>query len=301
MKESHVLSIRSTAPPCPQTRNQKALAVHHARLKERNGIFHETCNRNALTYRQSKDFCQAVTTARQDLKKAWPCKKNGQITILHKNDFLIQMSHQANATFQQSLSNKKKPCLITTHFVPLFKFNQKNPIKNDLSILRNFDLSHGAEVIAKEENAGGNSVISEVLSFEFMKRAFGAELEHTEMQLQYFPIGSKKTDYSIKLDGERIGVSVTRAMHFLNDELFTERDAEMLLKKKLNGVNISSQNIVKKHKWERQILHIFTRTEKIAKTIENVYRKLKSDYRTNTIVVITVAPNCNFLFWKNIL
>ena len=229
-------------------------------------------------------------------------KKAQTIILSKKNDFIIRLGHDARATIQQSLDNKKKPCIVNnTFFLPQFgnNFSLKDYMprcKDDLSILEKFDLSDGAKTIAGEENAGGNSVISEVLSYEFLHRAFGAELEHTEMQLKYWPAESKKTDYSIKLNNQILGVSVTRAMHFIDDELFTEHDATMLLKKKLHGINMSSMNIVKRHKWEKQILHIWTRTEKIAQHLERAYRKLKSCYRANTIVLITVAPQCNFLF-----
>jgi len=237
---------------------------------------------------------------------AKPNNKNHKaqtVIFSKKNDFIIRMGHDARATIQESLDNKKKPSIVNkTFFLPQFgnnNFKLKDYVpscKDDLSILEKFDLSAGAKTIAGEENAGGNSVISEVLSYEFLHRAFGAELERTEMQLQYWPAESKKTDYSVKINDQIVGVSVTRAMHYRDDELFTEHDAGLLLKKKLHGINMSSMNIVKRHKWEKQILHIWTRTEKIAQHLERAYRKLKSSYRANTIVLITVAPDCNFLF-----
>ena len=60
------------------------------------------------------------------------------------------------------------------------------------------------------------------------------------MEIQYFPEGSKKTDYSVLLFGKPIGVSVTRAMKFSGK--FTEEDAINLLEKKLLGIILSSEN-----------------------------------------------------------
>ena len=60
------------------------------------------------------------------------------------------------------------------------------------------------------------------------------------MEIEYWPEGSKKTDYSVMLYGRPIGVSVTRAMKFKG--VFTEEDARVLLYKKLFGILVSSAN-----------------------------------------------------------
>jgi len=89
-------------------------------------------------------------------------------------------------------------------------------------------------------NAGGNSVISEVMSFELMHRCFGAKLLKTEMDINYYPYGSKKTDYLIQIYGKTVAVSVTRAMKYSG--IFTNLDARHLLIKKLDGINWSTRN-----------------------------------------------------------
>ena len=73
-----------------------------------------------------------------------------------------------------------------------------------------------------------------------MKNSFGARLLKTEMEIEYFPEQSKKTDYSVLINNKHIGVSVTRAMKFKGD--FTEEDARVLLYKKLYGIIVSSEN-----------------------------------------------------------
>jgi len=102
------------------------------------------------------------------------------------------------------------------------------------------DLCDGARRIMDEPNAGGNSVWSEVLSLEVLYRMFGAKLVKTEMEIRYAPAGSKKTDYSCVIAGQKLGVSVTRAYKYRG--VYTNEDAALLLHKKLYGVLASSQN-----------------------------------------------------------
>lgn len=43
---------------------------------------------------------------------------------------------------------------------------------------------------------GGNSVWSEVMSYEILNASYGAQLRRTEMEIEYYP-ASKITDYSV--------------------------------------------------------------------------------------------------------
>lgn len=58
---------------------------------------------------------------------------------------------------------------------------------------------------------------------------FGASLRKTEMELAYAPAGCKITDFSILMDDEVVGVSVTRALKFKG--VFNKEDAKLLLSK----------------------------------------------------------------------
>src|SRR5688500_4139777 len=70
-------------------------------------------------------------------------------------------------------------------------------------------------------------------------------------------MGSKKTDYSCRIDGVGVvAVSVTRALKHRGT--FTRQDAYELLYKKLRCVQGSNQNVCSQHKWERQLLHVWT-------------------------------------------
>jgi len=160
------------------------------------------------------------------------------------------------------------------------------------------NISQAGNLILNEPNAGGNSVFSEVLSFEILHRTFGAELLKTEMQIDYFPENSKKTDYSVMLNNKKIGVSVTRAFHFMGDENYTDLDARMLLRKKLNGVICSSDCVSESDSWEKQILHVFVRSDRVAQILMQEYRKMKSTFKSNTIVFITVAEDVNCIFFE---
>ncbi len=145
-------------------------------------------------------------------------------------------------------------------------------------------------------NAGGTSVESEVMSLEILDRCFGAELAKTEMEIEYWPEGSKKTDYSVNLAGRSIGVSVTSAMKYRGR--FVEEDARFLLRKKLYGVIESSKNVLRQHKWERQILHVWASHAYIADVIHNEFNKLSAELQHNTIVMVTVSKgNSQWLYF----
>eukprot|EP01091_Cochliopodium_minus_P014095 TRINITY_DN4715_c0_g1_i1.p1 TRINITY_DN4715_c0_g1~~TRINITY_DN4715_c0_g1_i1.p1 ORF type:complete len:628 (-),score=130.35 TRINITY_DN4715_c0_g1_i1:34-1917(-) len=167
---------------------------------------------------------------------------------------------------------------------------------------KNFKLSEGATKILVEPNAGGNSYHSEILSFELMKRIFNARLENTEMEIEYDPFHSKKTDYSCIISDSVFGVSVTRAMKYGADDDFSIDDAIFLLKKKLYGILISTKNVVKEQQWNRQILHIWCATRKIANVIQYVWKLFKkSDHHYhhltgNTIIMCTIADAAPYVF-----
>lgn len=168
-------------------------------------------------------------------------------------------------------------------------------------------------------NAGGHSEKSEVLSFELMHRLFGAKLLQTEMEIVYLTPGWKKTDYICRIGSHLIGVSVTRAF---SSRSRTEEDADnpitpiqaiQLIRKKLFGIEsstigvvtdslmskeelASSSDIPSPPPLERQILHIWTDNEENVLCLRNAFQSLHPRLRSNTIVVVTVARNCAFIF-----
>eukprot|EP01080_Neovahlkampfia_damariscottae_P007955 gene7955-12422_t len=188
--------------------------------------------------------------------------------------------------FFESLENIHKPCYLETHL----KFEQS---------LSNMNFSEGSKRMMNVPNAGGSSNVSEIISFEFLKLYCQAELEKTEMEINYFPYGSKITDYSVKIGNEVFGVSVTRAFDFRGSEYYTESAATHLLQKKLNGIYWSSKNVVKSDEWKKQILHVFVPDDVSAKIVKRAYKKLKSREKGNSIILVTVIDSPSIFYEKS--
>eukprot|EP00326_Haptolina_ericina_P034220 CAMPEP_0181248598 /NCGR_PEP_ID=MMETSP1096-20121128/45254_1 /TAXON_ID=156174 ORGANISM="Chrysochromulina ericina, Strain CCMP281" /NCGR_SAMPLE_ID=MMETSP1096 /ASSEMBLY_ACC=CAM_ASM_000453 /LENGTH=337 /DNA_ID=CAMNT_0023345775 /DNA_START=84 /DNA_END=1098 /DNA_ORIENTATION=+ len=155
-------------------------------------------------------------------------------------------------------------------------------------------LAEDARRVFEEENAGGSSLISESMSMEVLARTFGAKLLKTEMQLSYFPSNSAMTDFSIELDGIELGVSVTRALSHPSAPLELE-DALKLLRKKLSGV-LKSTAACYNASWSKQILHIWARTLRVARVIEEAYMQLEPDLIADTLVLVTRCSSLPELF-----
>jgi len=171
-------------------------------------------------------------------------------------------------------------------------------VRNTLEVhhsIKQFDLvqlTQGGERIRDLPNAGGNSVASEVMSFEILRCLHGAELVFTEMELEYFPHGGKITDFSIALYSLHLGVSVTRAMKY--GGIFDRSDGRKLLEKKMQGVIDSSKLVMQP--FHKQILHIFAEKEYVADVLEDVYAELSNELRSNTLLVVTVVNNAEWIF-----
>lgn len=168
-------------------------------------------------------------------------------------------------------------------------------IKSNFHQTRLYDkikLTTEALLIQNTPNAGGNSIESEVLSFEILKKSLNAKLLKTEMEIKYFPNGGSITDYVCKIFDTVIGVSVTRAMKYR--DLMTLDDASYLLRKKLKGINQSSKNSL--IKWSKQILHVWVQTSDDGFTVQEAWNQMDSNLKTNTIVLITIAKNSHELF-----
>jgi len=200
-------------------------------------------------------------------------------------DFVVTEPTSNSFTVPNSLTDTSK---VTGRLV-------RNTLRMPSNIKKFGDLhlTEGGERIRDTPNAGGNSVSSEVLSYEVLRAMYGAELLRTEMELEYFPHGGKITDYSIELYSLHIGVSVTRAMKY--NGIFDDEDARRLLTKKLYGVNESSRLVCEP--FHKQILHVFATHEYIADVLERVYDTLDPELQSTTLVVVTVAhDNADWVF-----
>ncbi|KAG0379331.1 hypothetical protein BGX24_000822 [Mortierella sp. AD032] len=139
-------------------------------------------------------------------------------------------------------------------------------------------------------NAGGSSLLSEVLSCEMLYRCLGARLAKTEMEIRYFFAYQPMTDYTISLpglaSGFHVGVSVTRA--FAYKGAYRRSECRKLLKKKLSGITKSTRNVMDERLF-KQILHVWVPNGKVARTVQATYRTLPAELTRNSVVVISVV------------
>jgi hypothetical protein len=201
-------------------------------------------------------------------------------------DFNTLTSHDTALTMQKCVENKAHSAIVS------------NVLRMDSKATFNqIRLSKSSQNILNSPNAGGASELSEALSFELLSRCFGVNLIKTEMDIMYNWINTKKTDYSARVFGNIIGVSVTRAMKYRGE--FTLADADCLLRKKLYGIECSSYCVTKKDRWSKQLLHIFTSEEYICELIFQQFKYLMSAEPAvigNTVVLVTLTKNAEFVY-----
>ncbi|KAF9922731.1 hypothetical protein FBU30_007152, partial [Linnemannia zychae] len=139
-------------------------------------------------------------------------------------------------------------------------------------------------------NAGGSSLLSEVLSCEMLFRCLDARLAKTEMEIRYIFAYQPMTDYTISLPGlasdYHVGVSVTRA--FAYKGAYRRSECRKLLKKKLSGIIASTRNVMDERLF-KQILHVWVPNGKVARTVQATYRTLPVELTRNSVVIISVV------------
>lgn len=152
-------------------------------------------------------------------------------------------------------------------------------------------------------NAGGNSVISEVMSLEVLKSLFNCTLAFTEMELTYFPYGSSITDYSVNIQRFplTIGVSVTRAMSYgipgtPKYKEFNLEQAIRLLNKKLYGVINATRCVMKEKRWRKQVLHVWVQESYMIDYLIEAYKGIKKELRADTLVIFTISSNAHYIY-----
>lgn len=142
-------------------------------------------------------------------------------------------------------------------------------------------------------NAGGNSIISEAMSVEFLIKAFTngnyTNKIITEMEIDYIVNDWKPCDYMIHINKILIAVSVTRAMSHYNPNNYTLDMANKLLIKKLNGLVLARTGVHKHHYFTKSILHVWCQTEQIVKLINQAFDDLDPDYKNGIALICTVT------------
>eukprot|EP00850_Spirogloea_muscicola_P022922 SM000318S12224 [mRNA] locus=s318:82405:84183:- [translate_table: standard] len=154
-----------------------------------------------------------------------------------------------------------------------------------------FCLGRDAARVATEPNAGGTSIVSESLSVEYFARRFCARNVVTEMEVKYRNPNWKKVDYICDIYGQRVGVSVTRAMSYPNPALFSHEEAHRLLCKKLCGLVVARQGVSLLHSFCMCVLHVWCETRRTAKMLQAEYNAVAEDLEVaeDVIMVLTVA------------
>lgn len=148
---------------------------------------------------------------------------------------------------------------------------------------------------ASVQNAGGKSELSEMLSIHYFQQIFGATNILLEMEIEYW-IDYKMVDFVCNINNNRIGVSVTRAMGYPNSLKFTYDDAIALLNKKLFGLIISRNSVVKSQTFFKSVLHVWCQNHRIANLLEEAYATINlEDYglkvKGSVIVLLTVCSD----------
>merc|ERR1712083_1132559 len=219
----------------------------------------------------------------------------------NRNSTTINHTQQQQYEVNMTPNNKQYTIYLNDQYVPIIALILSQNVPTPLYLRSSFQtqlnpeevsLSSGARRIMLEENAGGQSELSEGFSFEFLRRIFGAKLVKTEMAIRYWWNSWKKTDYSVRMSGHVVGVSVTRAMKYQG--IFTRFDAHKLLRKKLFGINESTLGVLEQDEWQRQILHIWATDEYIERILYDVFLELlfsEPDLVLNTIIMVTVTSS----------
>lgn len=150
-------------------------------------------------------------------------------------------------------------------------------------------LTPGGQYIAQTPNAGGNSVLSEVFSFEVLARCEDAKLLKTETEITYENPRGKITDILVEIDGLKIGVSVVRAIAFPFNDPYPITEAERILRSKLEGIALSSQNVTPQDRWVKQILSVIAYTPMHAQQIRQAWMALEPELRGDTVLYVTAT------------
>ena len=158
-------------------------------------------------------------------------------------------------------------------------------------------LSPGGAEILTDGTAGGSSVYSEILAYEFLRSCEAAALLKTETEIVYDSIGPL-TDLLVSIDGVKIGVSVTRAIVFPPGTPITLARATELLEDKLGDVLASSANVSAADAWQKQILVVATPSTGDRDTVVQALGTIDATLRADTIVwVVQTDGDDDFLYF----
>lgn len=160
------------------------------------------------------------------------------------------------------------------------------------------ELTDEGQAMASKGNLGGSSLNSELMAFELIHRCDQAKLLKGEAEIVY-AVDGKKTDLLVEIDGEKVGVSVVRAMSYPEGAAFPLEQAKSLLQGKLEDVQKSSANVAAEDKWSKQILAVMAQTPEHAAAIVESYAAMDATTKGDTIVVVTVTEGVDQFIYYN--
>ncbi len=157
-------------------------------------------------------------------------------------------------------------------------------------------LSSGGQTLFDVPNAGGSSFESETMSFEVLHACSGASLLKTETEVTYdTATPGPITDILVEINGQKVGVSVTRAYKPSN-LTYSDADVQALLQKKLTDIKASSARVLPADKWVKQVLHVFTANQATTDAVARVVPNLDAATRADTIILVTRTTGGGFIY-----
>ena len=124
-------------------------------------------------------------------------------------------------------------------------------------------------------NAGGNSQISEAISINLMCKFFPGCSVILETSIRTVWARWPIVDYVIVRSGRtNVGISVVRAMHYLDEFFFDQDEAIRIMYKKLNGLVVAQRGC---YQYSWSILHVICQSNRIAKICKSVAHQVASD------------------------
>ena len=104
-------------------------------------------------------------------------------------------------------------------------------------------------------------------------------------------------DFICSINKERVGVSVTRAMEY--DKIFDYEDAAKLLDKKIQGLVIARNSVVKSQCFGKSYLHIWCQNSNIKNILEDSFHCYKDLNDLKELdVILTVCSD--YRIYKNL-
>lgn len=159
-------------------------------------------------------------------------------------------------------------------------------------------LSPGGQVMYAAGNLNQSSLWSEVFAYEVLYRCEGAVFLKGEADIAY-AIDGKKTDLLVEIDGEKVGVSVVRAVSFPEGSPYPVAQAYDVLEGKLADILQSTANVAPADAWRKQILSVVAQTPAHAQAIVDAYAMVDAATQADTIVVVTVTEGDDAFIYYN--